>query len=65
MVSAKALTEGMAVVVTSGPYKGISGTVIDPTVFPDGHPDQRKLLVDLICIGETLIIPKQLDIPCF
>lgn len=63
MVSAKALTEGMEVEVVSGPYKGIRGTVIDPTVFPDGHPDQRKLRVDLTGIGETLIIPKQLDIP--
>lgn len=62
MVSARALFEGMEVIVTSGPYKGLTGKVIDPTVFPDGHKDQRKMRIDISGIGETLIIPKQLDI---
>lgn len=62
MVAAKALREGMQVTVTSGPYKGLSARVIDPTVFPDGHPDQRKMRVDIAGVGETLIIPKQLSI---
>lgn len=62
MVAAKALREGMTVTVVSGPYKGLKATVIDPTVFPDGHPDQRKMRVDIVGVGETLIIPKQLSI---
>jgi hypothetical protein len=62
MVAAKALVQGMRVTVTSGPYKGATATVIDPTVFPDGHPDQRKLRIDIEGVGETLIIPKQLTI---
>jgi hypothetical protein len=62
MVSARALREGMQVVVTQGPFKGLTGTVVDPEVFPDGHPDQRKMRIDINGVGETLIIPKQLDI---
>lgn len=62
MVAAKALTQGMRVAVVSGPYKGASATVVDPTVYPDGHEHQRKLLVDIEGVGETLIIPKQLSI---
>jgi len=62
MVSAKALREGMEVIVTQGPFAGFKGTVVNPEVLPDGHPQQRKILVDLATIGETYIIPKQLDI---
>ncbi len=62
MVAAKALREGMEVVINSGPYTGLKARVIDPTVFPDGHPDQRKMRVDIAGVGETLIIPKQLSI---
>lgn len=62
MVSAKALREGMEVVVTQGPFTGFKGIVLDPEVCPDGHPQQRKIKVDLSTIGETYIIPKQLDI---
>lgn len=62
MVSAKALREGMQVVVSQGPFKGMTGVIIDPEVFPDGHPDQRKLRVNIDGVGETTIIPKQLSI---
>lgn len=62
MVAAKALREGMEVAVVSGPYQGLRARVINPEVFPDGHPDQRKLVVDIAGVGETTIIPKQLSI---
>jgi hypothetical protein len=52
----------MEVVVNQGPLIGTRGVVVDPTVLPDDHPDRRKMLVDLEGIGETLIIPKQLDL---
>lgn len=62
MVSARVLHAGTDVVVNQGPFKGTRGVVIDPTVFPDGHPDQRKIRVNLTGIGEALVIPKQLDL---
>jgi hypothetical protein len=62
MVAAKALIAGMKVDVVSGPYKGATATVIDPTVFPDGHPEQRKVTVHVDGVGDMYIIPKQLGI---
>lgn len=62
MVAAKALREGMEVIINSGPYKGLSAKVTNATVYPDGHPNQRKMHVDITGVGETLIIPKQLDL---
>lgn len=65
MVSARVLHAGTDVVVNQGPLQGTRGIVVDPTVFPNGHPDQRKIRVNLTGIGETLIIPKQLDLADF
>lgn len=62
MVAAKALHKGMSVIVNSGPFKGLTATVVNPEVFPDGHPDQRKVVVDINGVGEVNIIPKQLNI---
>lgn len=60
MVGAKALRKGMFVEVASGPYKGLIAEVISPTVMPDGHSEQRKMLVNIENVGNTFIIPKQL-----
>lgn len=62
MVAAKALRQGMEVVINSGPYKGLSAKVTNAVVYPDGHPNQRKMHVDISGVGDTLIIPKQLDL---
>lgn len=62
MVGAKALRKGMSVEVSSGPYKGLMAEVVSPEVMPDGHPEQRKMLVDIEGVGSTFIIPKQLKL---
>lgn len=62
MVAAKALHKGMNVVVNSGPFRGLSATITDPQVFPDGHPEQRKVSVHIAGVGDSYIIPKQLSI---
>lgn len=65
MATARALRAGLPVIVNSGPYKGLTATVINPTVFPDGHEYQRKVIVDIDGVGHTYIIPKQLDLAGF
>jgi MoxR-like ATPase len=63
MASSKTLRAGMQVVVKSGPFGGMKATVVDPAVMPDGHINQRKMLVDIESVGNEWIIPKLLDIP--
>lgn len=63
MASAKSLRAGMLVTIKSGPFGGLTATVVDPAVMPDGHEHQRKLLVDIDGIGEQWMIPKLLDLP--
>ena len=65
MTTAKALRAGLPVIVNAGPFKGLSAVVTNPTVFPDGHEHQRKVIVDIEGVGETYIIPKQLDLAGF
>lgn len=62
MTTAKALRTGLPVIVNAGPYKGLNATVVDATVFPDGHEHQRKVVVDIDGVGQSYIIPKQLDL---
>jgi hypothetical protein len=63
MASAKALHSNMPIVIKSGPFGGLRATVIDPAVMPDGHPEQRKIRVDIEGVGEQWIIPKLVVIP--
>lgn len=66
MASAKSLRPNMTVIVNSGPHQGCRATVVDPTVQPDGSPNQRKILVNIttgIDSWDEWIIPKQLSLP--
>lgn len=63
MATAKALRAGMHVTIKSGPFGGLSATIVDPTVQPDGTEHQRKILVDIDGVGEQWMIPKLINIP--
>ena len=63
MASAKSLRAQQAVIIKSGPFGGMSATVIDPNVIPDGMPNQRKILVDIHGVGEEWVIPKLITVP--
>ena len=63
MASAKSLRAQQAVIIKSGPFGGMSATVIDPNVIPDGMPNQRKILVDIHGVGEEWVIPKLVTVP--
>jgi hypothetical protein len=63
MASAKSLRAGMHVVVKSGPFGGMGAVIVDPAVMPDGHEQQRKMLVNVDGVGEQWIIPKLIDVP--
>ena len=63
MASAKSLRANQHVVVKSGPFGGMSATIVDPTVIPDGLPNQRKILVDIDGVGQEWMIPKLIEIP--
>lgn len=63
MASAKALRAGMHVTIKSGPFGGMTATIVDPAVMPDGHEHQRKLLVNIDGIGEQWLIPKLISVP--
>lgn len=66
MASAKSLKTDMTVLISAGPHQGRFAKVINPTVIPDGQPNQRKVLVevqDQHSPWQEYIIPKQLAIP--
>lgn len=63
MASAKTLRAQQAVLIKSGPFGGMSATIIDPAVVPDGQPNQRKILVDIHGVGQEWVIPKLITIP--
>lgn len=62
MTTAKALRKDIQVRINAGCYKGLTATVVDPTVFPDGHEHQRKVTVNIDGVGISYLIPKQLDL---
>ena len=61
MASSSDLKTGADIIVSAGPLKGMTGTVIDPKAVPDGLPNQRKVLVSLDG-EETYILPRLLDL---
>lgn len=63
MASAKTLRAGQTVIVKSGPFGGMTATIVDPTVVPDGQPNQRKILIHIDGVGDEWMIPKLLMIP--
>lgn len=68
-MKAKDLRADIPVVVTSGPYEGMTVTVKNATVQPDGTPNQRKVLVTIPNIGpngadvDEYMLPRMLEIP--
>jgi MoxR-like ATPase len=61
MASSSDLKKGIDIIVNAGPYKGMTGTVIDPKAVPDGQPNQRRVLVSID--GEdTYLLPRLLDL---
>ena len=68
-MKAKDLRTNIPVVITSGPYEGLTVTVKDPTVMPDGHAEQRKVLVTVPNIGpnntdaDIYVLPRMLELP--
>lgn len=64
----KHLQAGLRVHIIDGPFDGFTATVVDPTVVPDGQPNQRKVLVSIDGAGsngapfDTHILPRQLDV---
>lgn len=65
MASAKSLRPNQTVLINAGPHRGRHAKVLDPTVIPDGQPNQRKVLVEVQDVDSPwneYIIPKQLDI---
>lgn len=63
MASAKSLRANQRVVVKSGPFAGHGATIIDPTVVPDGQPNQRKILINIDGVGDEWMIPKLITVP--
>ena len=67
-MKAKSLIHNMEVTITSGPLEGATATVLDPTVVPDGQPEQRKVLVSVHGIGsggadlDMYILPRMLSV---
>jgi hypothetical protein len=53
--------EGVAVTITAGPLKGLTGTVVQAEAFPDGHEHQRKIVVELADGQRTYILPRQVN----
>lgn len=60
MASSADLQQGQTVYVNAGPFKGLTGPVINPKAVADGLPHQRKVQVSLD--GEaTYILPRLLS----
>jgi hypothetical protein len=61
MAATADLHTGMTVYVNAGPFKGSTGSVINPRAIPDGLPNQRRVLVWLDDEG-IYLLPRLLSI---
>jgi MoxR-like ATPase len=67
-MKAKHLTPNLEVRISGGPLEGYTATVVDPTVVPDGQPEQRKVLVTVHEAGsggsdiDMYILPRMLSV---
>ena len=68
-MKAKDLNPFVPVMITGGPYDGMTVTVKDATPVPDGLPNQRKVLVTIPGVGaggkdlDYYILPRLLELP--
>jgi hypothetical protein len=58
MASAKQLRPGLVVTIDRGIWEGYTARVVDPNVAPNGHPNQRCILLDIDDVGETWVLPR-------
>lgn len=65
----KHLRAGLRVQISDHPLAGHMATVLEPSVVPDGQPNQRKVLVSIEGAGANgsdftdYILPRQLEVP--